>query len=212
MSAFAQCSKLERLDLLHQRSVTLEGLQTLSSLTSLQELALGPCPAACNDGAALLVQHSVLTKLTLHQDPSLSRPSLASRPFSAGLHSSAHVATVMLCNTVLPQSHSIHIAMLEWVKCSFMQDACTCQGHTGSLTIALGAVAEVFLHIAKLPALQSLEVSGWDDPSMSADWSQLRQLSTLTSLTLSSCQHPRLGSYKQLRWHTYKFGDGVCPA
>ncbi|CAL5225196.1 g7979 [Coccomyxa viridis] len=133
MSAFAQCSKLERLDLLHQRSVTLEGLQTLSSLTSLQELALGPCPAACNDGAALLVQHSVLTKLTLHQDPSLSRPSLASRPFSA----------------------------------------------------------EVFLHIAKLPALQSLEVSGWDDPSMSADWSQLRQLSTLTSLTLSSCQHPR---------------------
>ena len=32
-SAIAQCSKLQSLNLLHQRSLTLEGLQTLSSLT-----------------------------------------------------------------------------------------------------------------------------------------------------------------------------------
>ena len=66
MNAIAQCTKLESLNLLHQRSVTLEGLQTLSSLTGLQELALGPCPAACDGGAALLAQHSMLTKLIDH--------------------------------------------------------------------------------------------------------------------------------------------------
>ncbi len=105
MNAIAQCTKLESLNLLHQRSVTLEGLQTLSSLTGLQELALGPCPAACDGGAALLAQHSMLTELTLHQDPSLSRPSLASRPFSAGELSSACVAAVVpLCCSVFLQS------------------------------------------------------------------------------------------------------------
>ena len=84
LHAIAQCSKLQSLNLLHQRSLTLEGLQTLSSLTGLQELALGPCPAACDEGAALISQHSGLTSLTLHQASSPTRPPMYSRPLSAG--------------------------------------------------------------------------------------------------------------------------------
>lgn len=52
-------------------------------------------------------------------------------------------------------------------------------------------LAEAFAHLAGLSQLQSLEVSGWIDPGASASWGKLRHLSSLTSLTLTSCQHPR---------------------
>ena len=39
--------------------------------------------------------------------------------------------------------------------------------------------------------LESLEVSGWEDPGSSADWARLRQLTALTSLELARCQYPR---------------------
>ena len=45
--------------------------------------------------------------------------------------------------------------------------------------------------MAGLTMLQSLEVSGWEDPGLSADWYRLRQLTALTSLTLTTCQYPR---------------------
>jgi len=84
LHAIGQCSRLCSLDLRHQHSVTLEGLQTLGILTGLRELALGPCPAVCNEGAAVIAQHSALMKLELHHAPSSSRVPFSSQPFTAG--------------------------------------------------------------------------------------------------------------------------------
>ena len=51
--------------------------------------------------------------------------------------------------------------------------------------------AEAFVRLAGLQLLQSLEVIGWEDSRVSADWARLRQLTMLTSLTLKQCQYPR---------------------
>ena len=53
------------------------------------------------------------------------------------------------------------------------------------------ANAAAFVHMAELTMLECLEVSGWQDPGASADWARLRQLTALTSLTLTTCQYPR---------------------
>ena len=46
--------------------------------------------------------------------------------------------------------------------------------------------------------LESLEVSGWEDPGASADWARLRQLTALTSLTLTTCQYPRYDAFTEV--------------
>lgn len=51
--------------------------------------------------------------------------------------------------------------------------------------------AEAFVRLAGLQLLESLEVIGWEDSHVSADWARLRQLTMLTSLTLKKCQYPR---------------------
>ena len=51
--------------------------------------------------------------------------------------------------------------------------------------------AEAFVRLAGLQLLESLEVIGWEDAQVSADWARLRQLTMLTSLTLKQCQYPR---------------------
>ena len=53
------------------------------------------------------------------------------------------------------------------------------------------ANAAAFVHMAELTMLESLEVSGWEDPGASADLARLRQLTALTSLTLTTSQYPR---------------------
>ena len=56
----------------------------------LQELALGPCQAVCDEGAALLAQHSRLTRLVLHHKKLSEqlppwRPPYTPKPFTAGM-------------------------------------------------------------------------------------------------------------------------------
>ena len=58
----------------------------------LQELSLGPCQAVCDEGAALLAQHSGLTRLVLHHKKLSEqlppwRPPYTPKPFTAGLFS-----------------------------------------------------------------------------------------------------------------------------
>ena len=58
----------------------------------LQELALGPCQAVCDEGAALLAQHSGLTRLVLHHKKLTEQlppwtPPYTPKPFTAGLSS-----------------------------------------------------------------------------------------------------------------------------
>lgn len=95
LHAIGQCARLSSLDLTHQHSVTLEGLQALSSLTGLRELALGPCQAVCDEGAALLSQrHCALTRLALHHGKPPGQlppwgPTFSSKPFTAGSQPSA---------------------------------------------------------------------------------------------------------------------------
>ena len=58
----------------------------------LQGLALGPCQAVCDEGAALLAQHSGLTRLVLHHKKLTEQlppwtPPYTPKPFTAGLSS-----------------------------------------------------------------------------------------------------------------------------
>lgn len=84
LHAIGMCSRLSSLNLCHQQCVTLEGLQSLGSLRGLQELALGPCPAVCDEGAALIAQHSALTRLTVHHAVPCGRHLSSGQPFTAG--------------------------------------------------------------------------------------------------------------------------------
>ena len=86
LHAIGMCSRLSSLNLCHQHCVTLEGLQTLGSLTGLRALTLGPCPAVCDEGAALIAQHSALTRLTVHHAAPSGRHPSSSQPFTAGDH------------------------------------------------------------------------------------------------------------------------------
>ena len=58
----------------------------------LQELALGPCQAVCDEGAALLARHSGLRSLVLHHKKLTEQlppwtPPYTPKPFTAGLSS-----------------------------------------------------------------------------------------------------------------------------
>ena len=58
----------------------------------LQELALGPCQAVCDEGAALLAQHSGLRSLVLYHKKLTEQlppwtPPYTPKPFTAGLSS-----------------------------------------------------------------------------------------------------------------------------
>ena len=89
------------------------------------------------------------------------------------------------------------LASQHWGLCMLLGKKTPCPHEVPTLRVvrcaerSAAAYAAAFVHMAELTMLESLEVSGWEDPGASADWARLRQLTALTSLELTRCQYPR---------------------
>ena len=66
-AGLARLRQLRHLDLCGRPSVSLQGLESLSSLQHLQSLALEGCQAICNEGLQLIARHTNLRRLSLRQ-------------------------------------------------------------------------------------------------------------------------------------------------